>query len=64
MRVSCPVLLFRDRNRLAELFYEWANENHVSYAATSVIGFLQINQLLDEDAIYEFLKKHGGVSNA
>lgn len=59
MRVNCPTLLFRDRKRLAELFYEWANENHVSYEATSVIGFLQTNHLLDEDAIYEFLKKRG-----
>lgn len=59
MRVSYHVLLFRERNRLAELFYEWANENHVSYEAASVIGFLQTNQLLDEDAIYEFLKKRG-----
>lgn len=61
MRVNCPVVLFRDRNRLADLFYEWANENHVSYAATSVIGFLQSNNLLDEDAIFEFLKKRGTI---
>ena len=41
-------MLFKDRNKLADEYYDWAKENHVKDEAFSVISFLDAKGLLNE----------------
>lgn len=56
------LMLFTDRRDLQELYYLWARDRStslgriVSDSPINVIGFLQANCLLNEDACKEFLK--------
>lgn len=48
-----------DRIEMERLYDAWAREHHVARYPQSVIAFLQINKLINEDAFREYLKKYG-----
>lgn len=52
------MISFSHRIKLEKDFLEWAKENGVSNVPNSVIAFLQINNLLNEDAVIEYCKKN------
>jgi len=50
------MLLFNNRRKLESLFLKWCNENGVAKTPLSVVSFLQINGLINEDKALEFIK--------
>lgn len=50
------MLLFSQRCKLQELFLKWCAENDVANTPMSVFAFLQINGLINEEKVNEFLK--------
>lgn len=52
------MISFSHRIKLEKDFLEWAKENGVANVPNSVIAFLQINNLLNEDAVIEYCKKN------
>lgn len=52
------MLLFSQRKKLEELFIKWAKENGAATSPMNVVAFLQINNLLNEDRVFEFLSEY------
>ena len=50
------MLFFNHRRKLENLFLKWCKENGVANTPMSVVAFLQINGLIDEDKALEFVK--------
>lgn len=59
----CGMLLFGDRNKLAEIYQKWIEENNVMDCALSVITWLAGNGLLKEEEAFEFVKNGGKTEN-
>lgn len=62
------MLFFGQRKKLAAKFEQWCKENNILCCATSMVGFLQGNDLLNEERITEYLtaidkpdEKHNGL---
>lgn len=47
------MILFSQRMLIEKAFNDWADENKVAKVPNAVVGFLQINGCLNEDAIHE-----------
>jgi len=62
-RKFCGMLLFGDRNKLAEIYQKWIEENNVMDCALSVITWLAGNGLLKEEEAFEFVKNGGKTEN-
>jgi hypothetical protein len=58
MKVNPKHLSFTHRASLAEIFEQEAEARHLSKCAQSIIAFLQMNNLLNEEAILGYLRKH------
>lgn len=52
------MIFFSQRKKLEELFLKWAKENGAATSPMNVVAFLQINNLLNEEKIREFLAEH------
>ena len=50
------MLFFNQRRDLSRAYQSWSEENSVTDCSFSVISFLTINNLLDEDKAKEFLR--------
>lgn len=50
-------MLFSDRLLIAISYQEWADKNHVKVCYETLIAYMQINALLDEEKCKEFIKK-------
>ena len=49
------MILFSQRRKLGELYKQWTIDNHVLDCPSSVVDFLQIKGLLNEEKAQEFL---------
>ena len=52
------MMYFHERFELAELFATWATENNAASVPMNMVVWLEINNLIDEDKMKEFLKEH------
>ena len=52
------MMYFHERFELAELFAVWAAENDTTSVPFNVLTWLNINHLMDERKIKEFLKEY------
>lgn len=50
------MLFFSQRRRLAMQFEAWCKANGILYCAQSMVGFLQVKGLLNEEKVMEYLK--------
>jgi hypothetical protein len=53
------MLFFSKRKKLAELYKEWAKKNNIKDCPESVIGFLCMNRLIEEEEALAFINKGG-----
>lgn len=49
------MILFSQRKKIATEFEKWCKDNSIPCCAVSMMGFLQGNDLLDEDKLLEYL---------
>lgn len=49
------MLLFSQRKKLGDLYLEWIKENSILDCPLSMVSFMQINGLLNEDKAREML---------
>jgi len=52
--------LYSQRNKLANLFKQWAKDNEVAICPTNLITWLSSNDLLDMNKVFELLEKNNG----
>lgn len=62
------MLIFSQRKKLAAKFEQWCKEGDILCCATSMVGFLQGYDLLNEEKVAEYLttidkpdEKHNGL---
>lgn len=49
--------LYSQRNKLANLFKQWAKDNEVAICPTNLITWLSSNELLNMNKVFELLEK-------
>ena len=52
-------MLFSERSYLSDLYYKWIEEHHVKDCSSSVIAFLEINYLINQDNARDFIRRNG-----
>lgn len=52
-----PLFLYSQRNKLANLFKQWAKDNEVAICPTNLITWLSGNELLNMNKVFELLEK-------
>ena len=57
------MLFFNVRKKIADAYSDWAEKNSVKDCAESVIGFLVLNNLMDEEAALKFANITGTDQN-
>lgn len=46
------MVFFSQRKKIEEMFYKWCEENHARFCINSFMVYLEINGMLNEEAIY------------
>ena len=54
------MILYSARLKLAHMFEEWCQSNNAAYTAASFVAFLDINNLLNVDAVCKKVGKQCG----
>ena len=52
------MLLFSQRLKLQDLYLEWCEKNNVADTPLSVVTFLHINDLIDDEKANKFLEEN------